>query len=94
MSEEMKKVDVDSLEEVSGGKKHHTGHRDSLSDCPPGTIEVKNEQLSNKHEKRKKCPNCKAEHGLEEHYFYMVDTQTLVEGQICTKCQYKWITHG
>ncbi len=94
MSEEMKKIDVDSLEEVSGGKKHNTGHRDGIEDCPPGTIEVKNEQLSNKHEKRHKCPNCDNKHGLEDHYFYMVDTSTLVEGQSCPKCGYRWITHG
>ncbi len=94
MSEEMKKVLDEELGEVSGGKHHNTGHRGGIEECPPGTIEIKNEQLKNAHEKKKKCPHCDNKKGLEEHMFYMVDTHTLVEGQSCPKCGGRWITHG
>ncbi len=89
MSEEMKKIDIEGLEEVSGGK----DHREGIEDCPPGTIEVKNEQLKNTHKHMKKCPKCKNTKGLEDHRYYMVDTKTLVEGQSCP-CGFRWITHG
>ena len=32
MAEEMKKVDIDELDEVSGGKSGKHGHRESISD--------------------------------------------------------------
>ncbi len=94
MSEEMKKIDAEELEEVSGGKGHKTGRRDRIEDCPPGTIEVKNEQLKNTGGTKKHCPYCDTKHGLENHMFFMADTKMLVEGQVCTKCGKRWITHG
>ncbi len=91
----MKKVDFDELSDVSGGKSSgKRGHRDSLSECPEGTIEIKNEQLHNAHGHKKKCPFCDARKGLVDHFYFMVDTSTLVEGQECTKCGKRWISHG
>lgn len=94
MSEEMKKVDLDELDEVSGGKSGKHGHRNSLSECPEGTIEIKNEQLKNTHGHKDKCPFCDNKKGLVDHFYFMVDTSTLVEGQECPKCNGRWISHG
>lgn len=94
MSEELKKLNSGELEEVSGGKHNHKAQDvSSLADCPPGTIEIKNETLRNYHEKKKKCKgdNCDSK-DLRTVNFYMVDTGKLVEGQICNKCGARWLT--
>ena len=90
MSDELRKIDPEELNSASGGK----DHRESVLDCPPGTIEIKNEQLKNTHEHRKKCPFCDNKKGLEDHKYFMVDTKTLIDGQYCPKCEKRWITHG
>ena len=94
MSEEMKKLDNEDLESISGGKHHHSYEiRESLADCPPGTIEVKNDVLRNTHEKKKHCQgdNCDST-DLSDVDLYIVDTQRLVSGQKCNKCGAMWIT--
>lgn len=95
MSEEMKRLENEELDNVIGGKKSSRhGHRDSIDDCPPGTIEVKNEQLKNTHGYVEKCPYCGAKHNIERQSYYMVDTSTLVEGQYCNNCNKRWIAKG
>ncbi len=93
MSEEMKKMEIGELEEVAGGKKHHKhkSEKKSIADCAPGTIEVKNEQYDNFHEKKKKCKKCGSKDVIDRRYF-MVDTGIETDGQECNACHYRWLT--
>ena len=93
MADDMKKVGVDELEEVAGGKKKHHNYEEKadIASCPPGTIEVKNESLTNYHETKKKCPNCKSEK-IETKSFFINETGRLVDGQECNECHTRWIT--
>ena len=92
MSEEMKKLDNEELESISGGKHHSYEIRESIADCPPGTIEVKNDVLRNTHEKKSKCQadGCDST-DLSTVDLYIVDTKRLVQGQKCNKCGAMWI---
>ncbi len=88
----MKKVGVDELEEVAGGKHkhHHKSEVSSIAECPPGTIEIKNEVLQNYHDPKKKCPEC-GSHDLETVEYYIVDTKILARGQKCPN-GHRWLT--
>ena len=90
-------LDDDELEQVSGGHGHEgdPGKRNGIFDCPPGTIEVKNEQYPNEGHHHKHCPNCDAGKGqLEDRFFFFVDTGELCQGQECHSCGARWITRG
>ena len=88
----MKKVGNEELEEVAGGKHkhHHKTEVSSIAECPPGTVEIKNETLKNYHENQKKCHECGSK-DLEEKQFYMVDTGILARGQQCPN-GHRWLT--
>ncbi len=92
MSWEANILNEQDLEKVTGGH-HETGSRSGINDCPPGTIEVKNELYPNEGHKHKHCINCDSK-DLTDRFFFMVDTGTLFEGQECEACHTRWITHG
>ena len=91
MAKEMNKLGDEALESVSGGRE---GKFTDISQCPPGTREIKNELPYNEGH-HKHCPFC-GSNEVQDRFLFYYDLQAVYPGQECNKCGKYWPTkqHG
>ena len=85
MGPEVNKVSSEVLETISGGVE---GDYTSISQCPPGTIDMKGEIPENLGT-QKSCPHCGSKY-ISDTALFVSAWANVVDGQVCEDCGAIW----
>ncbi len=89
MSDVKQKLSEEELKGISGGNE---GKFTDISQCPPGTRDMKNDFPDDEGYK-KKCPYCDSG-DVEDRFLFVPAWEAVFEGQECRKCGRAWRTKG